>query len=71
MTHFVLMAQITLCGDYACFVTFGPWVQMLLRIVVVGNSNLKDGQSTSLGDMHLDSEALSIIHQAINCEVFK
>ena len=42
-----------------------------LRIVVVGNSNLKDGQSPSLDDMHLDCEALSFIHQAITFEVFK
>ena len=41
------------------------------RIVVVGNSNLKDGQSPSLDDMHLDCEALSVIHQAITFEVFK
>ena len=42
-----------------------------LRIVVVGDSNLKDGQSPSLGDMHLDSQLLSAIHQAISFEVFK
>ena len=42
-----------------------------LRIVVVGDSNLKDGQSPSLEDMHLDSQVLSAIHQAISFEVFK
>ena len=42
-----------------------------LWIVLVGNSNLKDGQSPSLDDMHLDCEALSFIHQAITFEVFK
>ena len=42
-----------------------------LQIVVVGNSNLKDGQSPSLDDMHLDCETLSVIHQAITFEVFK
>ena len=42
-----------------------------LRIVVVGNSNLKDGQSPSLDDMHLDCEASSAIHQAITFKVFK
>ena len=41
------------------------------RIVVVGDSNLKDGQSPSLEDMHLDSQVLSAIHQAISFEVFK
>jgi len=42
-----------------------------LRIVVVGDSNLKDGQSPSLEHMHLDSQVLSAIHQAISFEVFK
>ena len=32
-----------------------------LRIVVVGDSNLKYGQSPSLEDMHLDSQVLSAI----------
>ena len=63
-TNYIMWRLRMLCH----FRAMGP---NALRIVVVGNSNLKDGQSPSLGDMHLDSEALSIIHQAITFEVFK
>ena len=39
--------------------------------VVIGDSNLKYGQSPSLEDMHLDSQVLSAIHQAISFKLFK
>ena len=63
-TNYIMWRLRMLCH----FRAMGP---NALRIVVVGNSNLKDGQSLSLDDMHLDSEALSVIHQAITFEVFK
>ena len=63
-TNYIMWRLRMLCH----FRAMGP---NALRIVVVGNSNLKDGQSPSLDDMHLDCEALSFIHQAITFEVFK
>ena len=63
-TNYIMWRLRMLCH----FRAMGP---NALRIVVVGNSNLKDGQSPSLDDMHLDCEALSVIHQAITFEVFK
>lgn len=63
-TNYIMWRLRMLCH----FRAMGP---NALRIVVVGNSNIKDGQSPSLDDMHLDCEALSFIHQAITFEVFK
>ena len=63
-TNYIMWRLRMLCH----FRAMGP---NALRIVVVGDSNLKDGHSPSLEDMHLDSEALSVIHQAITFEVFK
>ena len=63
-TNYIMWRLRMLCH----FRAMGP---NALRIVVVGDSNLKDGQSPSLEDMHLDSQVLSAIHQAISFEVFK
>ena len=52
-TNYIMWRLRMLCH----FRAMGP---NALRIVVVGNSNLKDGQSPSLDDMHLDCEALSL-----------
>ena len=63
-TNYIIWRLRMLCH----FRAMGP---NALRIVVVGDSNIKDGQSPSLEDMHLDSQSLSAIHQAISFEVFK
>ena len=50
------------------FRTMGPNV---LRIVTIGAHIAKDCLSPSLEDMHIDSDALVAIHQAITFDVFK
>ena len=50
------------------FQTMGPNV---LRIVIIGAHIAKDCLSPSIEDMHIDSDVLVEIHQAITFDVFK